>query len=70
MPNDLKIIKELWQGPLQILDGDDMDINLRLPEYLESDKKFAREHMGLFHFHFHFPINLCSVFNLLYSTYV
>jgi hypothetical protein len=43
--NDAKTMERLWQGAFQILDADDRDVKQRLPQDLESNGKFGREHM-------------------------
>ncbi|KAF7881219.1 uncharacterized protein EAF02_007110 [Botrytis sinoallii] len=44
-PNDIRTIKMLWQGALKILDGEDRDNKQMVPQDLENDNFFGREHI-------------------------
>ncbi|KAF7937116.1 uncharacterized protein EAE98_001430 [Botrytis deweyae] len=44
-PNDIRTIEMLWQGALKILDGEDRDNKQMVPQDLENDNFFGREHI-------------------------
>lgn len=43
--NDIRTIEMLWQGALKILDGEDRDNKQMVPQDLENDNFFGREHI-------------------------
>ncbi|ESZ93857.1 hypothetical protein SBOR_5754 [Sclerotinia borealis F-4128] len=45
--NDIYTIESLWQGALDILDGEDRDSKQMVPRDLENDDFFGREHIKI-----------------------
>ncbi|KAM0142251.1 hypothetical protein ACHAO1_001466 [Botrytis cinerea] len=43
--NDIRTIEILWEGALNILDGEDRDHKQMVPQDLENDEFFGREHI-------------------------
>ncbi|TGO88166.1 hypothetical protein BPOR_0179g00040 [Botrytis porri] len=43
--NDIRTIEMLWEGALKILDGEDRDNKQMVPQDLENDSFFGREHI-------------------------